>query len=239
MITDKQFLIYACADVTTMIQELGVEFSAEIKTKQDALDVTQAHLRAATRELAEQRRQIQIWQAKCGELDLVTQRMRNLEKAIAEEDTFDWTGRQGKPGPVDASVETPEGSRRETAGKSTTEDAAAQNPLTGETTVDAAADAAPTDEPTDSSFNLDSDPPVPLSNSVANLIRLRRLKAWHERMEKLMENRLKKLQGASAEKEFQCKKIVALCTGVPVDKIEDVGIPPTPTVASETNNHSV
>jgi len=33
---------------------------------------------------------------------------------------------------------------------------------------------------------------------------------------------LKSLQGVSAEKEFQCKKIVALCTGVPVDKIEDM-----------------
>jgi len=30
------------------------------------------------------------------------------------------------------------------------------------------------------------------------------------------------LRGASAEREFQCKKIVALCTGVPVDKVEEV-----------------
>ena len=81
-----------------MVQDLGVEFSAEIKSKQDALDITQAHLRAATRELAEQRKQIQIWQAKCGELDLITQRMRNIEKAIEEEDKFDWTGTQSEPG---------------------------------------------------------------------------------------------------------------------------------------------
>ena len=37
-----------------------------------------------------------------------------------------------------------------------------------------------------------------------------------------MEARLKSLQAASAEKEYQCKKIVALCTGIPVDKVEDV-----------------
>jgi len=41
-------------------------------------------------------------------------------------------------------------------------------------------------------------------------------------MEELMEARLKSLQGASAEKEYQCKRIVALCTGIPVDKVEDM-----------------
>ena len=33
---------------------------------------------------------------------------------------------------------------------------------------------------------------------------------------------LQSLLGATAEKEFQCKKIVALCTGLPIDKVEDV-----------------
>lgn len=37
-----------------------------------------------------------------------------------------------------------------------------------------------------------------------------------------MDARLKGLQGASAEKEFQCKKIVALCAGIPVDKVEEM-----------------
>ena len=44
-------------DMTAMIQGLSADFAAEIKTKQDSLDVTQAHLRAATRELSEQRKQ--------------------------------------------------------------------------------------------------------------------------------------------------------------------------------------
>lgn len=37
-----------------------------------------------------------------------------------------------------------------------------------------------------------------------------------------MEERLKSLQGASAEKEYQCKRIVALCTGIPIEKVEDM-----------------
>ncbi len=76
-----------------MIQGLSSDFSAEIKSKQDALDLTQAHLRAATRSLSEQRKQIQQQQAECAELDLITQRTRNLEKALEDEDKFDWTGR--------------------------------------------------------------------------------------------------------------------------------------------------
>ena len=37
-----------------------------------------------------------------------------------------------------------------------------------------------------------------------------------------MQQRLKFLQGASAEKEYQCKKIVVLCTGIPINKVEEV-----------------
>ena len=77
-------------DMTTMIQNLSSEFQGEIKTKQDALDVTQAHLRAATRELSEQRKQIQAWQARCGELDQINQRVRNVERALVDEEQFDW-----------------------------------------------------------------------------------------------------------------------------------------------------
>ncbi|KAH9941502.1 apses-domain-containing protein [Amylocystis lapponica] len=175
------------ADMTAMVQSLGADFSSEIKAKQDALDVTQAHLRAATRQLSEQRKQIQAWTTRCGELDQVAQRVRNLERALADEDLFDWTGRTADAGPAFAAR--------------------------------GQASAMPA---LDISFNLDVEPTVPLTDSPASLVRLRRLKLWHERIEQLMGARLKSLQGASAEKEFQCKKIVALCTGVPVDKIEDM-----------------
>jgi len=74
----------------------------------------------------------------------------------------------------------------------------------------------------DVSFSVDSEPPLPTADTVATLIKLRRMKMWHMRMEDLVRARLKGLQGASAEKEYQCKKIVALCTGLPIDKVEDV-----------------
>ena len=177
-----------------MIQTLGNDFQAEIKTKQDALDVTQAHLRAATRELSEQRKQIQQWTQRCGEMDQVQQRIRNLEKALDDEDAFDWTGRTALDG-------ADPGPAFRVRGPAST--------MTGAGAVDL-------------SFTLDAEPPVPAQDSVASLIKLRRMKMWHERTEWMMDARLRSLQGASAEKEFQCKKIVALCTGVPIDKVEEV-----------------
>ena len=43
--------------------------------------------------LSEQRKQISSVQSQCAELDLINQRIRNLEKALEEEDKFeevDW-----------------------------------------------------------------------------------------------------------------------------------------------------
>ena len=188
--------------MTAMIQSLSSEFQGEIKSKQDALDLTQAHLRAATRELSEQRKQIQLWQVRCGELEQIDQRIRNVDKALVEEDQFDWTGRTDLDG-KDA---------KGTAGP------AFQWRGTKSTMVGIGGSV-------DISFAVDSEPPVPTTDSAASLVKLRRLKLWHQRMEDLVQERLKGLQGASAEKEYQCKKIVALCTGIPLDKVEDVSAP--------------
>lgn len=190
------------AAMTTMIQNLSSDFSAEIKSKQDAFDVIQAHLRAATRELAEQRKQIQTWQTKCGELDKYLQRVRNLEQALHDEDRFDWTGRLTVEG-LDAGPSA--GPAFKWRGTNSTMVALAGS--------------------VDISFDLGeafAEPNLPAGDSMASLMRLRRLKMWHQRAEGLMEARLRNLRGASAEKEFQCKKIVAMCTGVGIDKVEDV-----------------
>ncbi|PCH44340.1 apses-domain-containing protein [Wolfiporia cocos MD-104 SS10] len=180
-------------DLTAMIQQLGNDFTTEIKTKQDALDVTQVHLRAATRELSEQRKQIQSWTARCSEVDQIHQRIRNLRKALDDEDRFDWTGR--------------------TEGPSTNPAFRMRGPNSTMLNLGSSVEL---------SFTVDTEPAVPPGDSVATLIRLRRMKMWHERVEQLMQARMGALQGASAEKEFQCKKIVALCTGAPIDKIEDM-----------------
>lgn len=186
--------------MTSMIQGLASDFALEVKSKQESLDVTQAHLRAATRELSEQRKQIQAWQSRCGELDQINQRVRNVEKALVDEDQFDWTG------------------RTEIDGKDAQDTAGPSFHWRGQNSTMVGLGGS-----VDISINVDAEPPVPTTDTAASLVRLRRLKIWHLRMESLMAARLKSLQGASAEKEYQCKKIVALCTGIAIDKVEEVG----------------
>ncbi|KAJ7180667.1 transcription factor [Mycena filopes] len=203
------------ADMTVMIQSLSTDFQSEIKSKQDALDVTQAHLRAATRELSEQRKQIQAWQGRCGELDQISQRVRNIEKALVEEDQFDWTGRSNGSGDPDAEGEVEDETEDANAGDENNGGPAFQWRGTNSTMVGVGGSI-------DISASVEAEPPIPPTDSMASLIRLRRLKLWHARMEDLMKARLKGLQGASAEKEYQCKKIVALCAQIPIDKVEEM-----------------
>ena len=191
--------LWAALDMTAMIQGLSADFAAEIKTKQDNLDVTQAHLRAATRSLSEQRKQIQVWQAHCSELDQVMQRIRNVEHALVDEEKFDWTG------------------RTDLEGRDAIESAGAAFRRRGQNSTMAGLGGL-----VDVSFNFDVEPVLPVGDSAASLVRLRRMKMWHVRMEALVHQRLESLRGASAEREFQCKKIVALCTGAPIDKVEEV-----------------
>lgn len=119
-----------------------------------------------------------------------------MEKALEDEDRFDWTGRTD-PGSLS--------------------DAGPAFRFRGPGSTMAGIGGT-----VDLSFNLDSEPAVPATDSIASLIRLRRLNLWHMRMEKLMEERLGRLQGADAEKEFLCKKIVALCTATPMEKVDEV-----------------
>ncbi|KAF9240652.1 hypothetical protein BU15DRAFT_87558 [Melanogaster broomeanus] len=163
-------------DMTTMIQNLSTEFSTEIKSKQDSLDVTQAHLRAATRELSEQRKANPVMAkpilSRRGQLRL---------------DRQDGPLRRPYVPMAQAELHCCGGCR-----------------INGHF------------------FNVEIEPPIPTTDDVASLMRLRRLKIWQLRMEELMETRLRSLQGASAEKEYQCKKVVALCTGIPIDRVEDM-----------------
>ncbi|THU87994.1 hypothetical protein K435DRAFT_782260 [Dendrothele bispora CBS 962.96] len=237
------------SDMTAMIQGLASDFQTEIKVKQDSLDVTQAHLRAATRELSEQRKQIQAWQSRCAELELLSQRTKNLEKAIQDEDQWDWTGRSEAtniyqvPGnePQDKDTMVIDDANRlpdEDADASADDDDEAMPEKTSPSTntispafryrgpsstlVGMSGSSELSAVAQNPSVSVDPDPPIPTTNNVETLIKLRRMKMWHMRLEELMEERLKGLKGASTEKEYMCRRIVALCTGVPVDKVDEM-----------------
>jgi regulatory protein SWI6 len=188
-------------EMTNLVQNLSTEFNSDIRSRQDQLDVTQAHLRAATRELSEQRKQIQFWQTRCTEVDQAEHQLRNLDAALAEEDHFDWTARTDLNGQDAKATAGP--AFRWRGHPSTL-------PL----------------PPAPAFLNSDvgdgSESPIPLDNSPEALIRLRRMKMWYDRSADLLDQRLQVIQGSSMLREFQCRKIVALCTSTPVDKVEQV-----------------
>jgi regulatory protein SWI6 len=183
------------SEMTALIESLGTDFATEIQSKTESLERTRAQLRAATRELADQRRQIQTWRRQCAELDEAEQRIKNLERAIADEDAFDWTGRTQADGrPAGLNDAGPAFVHR---GPSST--------LTG---------------PLQINFALDADPPPPETSTQKDLVCLRRLKAWYERTLDLLRQRIGRAQGASADLEVRCKKIVAVCCGLEPDKVD-------------------
>lgn len=182
-----------------MIRKLNADFAGEIKSKQDSFEMTNAHVRAATRELAEQRKQIDANKQRRSELDQVTQRIRNVEKALVTERTVDWTGRteaSGKP------VEDGSNPAFASRGKAT---------------------GMPEDVTVDGTEMDVENQPLPAEDTLASLVKMRRMKLYHDRINKLLKERMESMRGSSADKEYMSKKIVALCTGIPIDKVENVG----------------
>ncbi|KZT59025.1 apses-domain-containing protein [Calocera cornea HHB12733] len=199
--------------ITAKIEALTSDFASELEAKQNAIAMNQVHLRAATRQLAEQRRQIQTWKTKCEELDQAKQRVKNVQRALAQEDQFEWTGRTEADGHPS----------KESAGLAFAHRGGARS-------------LSATGGGVEISFELGPDPPQPVGESSATLIKLRRMKAWSARVEQILVERMERLQGAGTEKEVQCKRIVSLCTKVPVDEVERMLEPLLNAVESDSDN---
>ncbi len=73
-----------------------------------------------------------------------------------------------------------------------------------------------------SSNQMNLDPYIPEDDSPKSLASLRRIRAWHAQVDQVVSNRINFMKGRNAEKEMQCKKLVSLCTGVPLESVEPV-----------------
>ena len=54
------------------------------------------------------------------------------------------------------------------------------------------------------------------------LIKLRRMKIWEDRMAAVLDERMRALEGESADKAVKYRRLVSLCTRVPVEKVDGV-----------------
>lgn len=183
------------ASLTNMINTLSADFDAEAKTKTDALEATRTQLRTATRQLAEQRQHVASLRDKATLVDDKHQRIKNLERAIAQEDSFDWTGRTEIDGSPASALAGPGFTYR-----------GPQSTLSG--------------LPSGINIEFDADPNPPAEDAPHAFVHLLRLESWYERVTSLLDRRVRKLEGGEVELEGQLQRIVARCCGVEPDKVE-------------------
>jgi hypothetical protein len=123
------------------------------------------------------------------------QRIQNLERALEEEDSFDWTGRtevDGKPA----------------------------SQLAGPGFTYRGPGSTLTNLPAGISIEFDTDPPAPNGDNGTSLVHLLRLQSWYERVEGLLKQRIERLEGGSADLEGKLQRILADCCGVPVEEVD-------------------
>jgi len=66
------------------------------------------------------------------------------------------------------------------------------------------------------------DIPLPTNDSLDALNRLRRIRAWHNKIEGNMFARVGVLAESNTAKELQCKRLVSICTSTPLDKVDQI-----------------
>ncbi|GAA5876571.1 hypothetical protein JCM1840_000812 [Sporobolomyces johnsonii] len=181
--------------ITDKVTALSSTFTDELRTKAEALDAKRAQLRTATRELTDQRAAVAHWRAQAQQADEKRQRIKNLERAIEEEDAFDWTGRTEVDGSPASQLAGPGFTYRGPA-------------------------STLSNLPAGMSIEFDADPPVPAGDEGTSLVHLLRLQSWYERVEGLLRQRIERLEGGNAELERKLGKIVADCCGLEEDKVE-------------------
>ena len=193
------------------------------KAQETRYTETKLKLVAATRQLTEHRKRLEESKAKSEELDQVNLRIRNLEQSASYPDIFDWTGRTNDlNAPSLAFVrrgassllkdELPHPHRQSQA-----------NPAEGGTINPALTfgNGEAVEEPIQALGVLLATP-LPRDPNIQTLIKLKRMKMWHTRIETLMRQQLKAFKNASAEKDMQYRQVVAACTGIPNDKVDEV-----------------
>ncbi|KAH8926226.1 apses-domain-containing protein [Atractiella rhizophila] len=183
------------ANITAMIDSFSADFNLEIKSKSEALERVRVHLRSATRELSEQRKQLQSWKSKCDEVELRQQRIRNLERALREEESVDYTGRTEIDGTP--SVGEPSFAYR------------GPNSILG---------GLPRLQ---SGISIEHDPPEPsMEDDTTRFIHLQRLEKWYRRILLLLSQRIQIAQDSNSDKESRYRSVISRFGGYQPDEVD-------------------
>ncbi|GAA5994738.1 hypothetical protein JCM5350_005656 [Sporobolomyces pararoseus] len=181
--------------INEMVSSLSETFNAELATKVDLLTTKRAQLQALTQDLAASRTRVTQSRQNADQIEERRQRIQNLERALEEEDSFDWTGR-------------------------TEVDGSPASQLAGPGFTYRGPGSTLTNLPAGISIEFDTDPPAPSGDDGTSLVHLLRLQSWYERVEGLLRQRIERLEGGSAELEAKLQRILADCCGVAVEEVD-------------------
>lgn len=70
----------------------------------------------------------------------------------------------------------------------------------------------------------EGDVQLPSAGDPSGIATLRRIKAWEERVNQVLQEKVAALEGESLEKEVKYRRLVSLCTKVPVEKVDGVSV---------------
>lgn len=185
-------------DMIALVKSMSEDIATEKVAKDAEYDVVQRKLKESTSTLAEKRRELGQLRSRSDELERVNESIANLDVAKDSSKDIDWTGRCQRPEQQpDSNV--PSAFRRR---KDLSSSSGRFSSIETEGLVEVA---------------LQSD-----SSGVRDLVTLRRLKLWHERIAMLLTKRRASREGLAVEKEQQLRKLVALCTGFSATEADEV-----------------
>lgn len=178
------------AQLGKLLTSLDNDHAAEVGRKSESVVKARANLRQAAQQLALARSRLTEASARTGDVAAARQRIANYERALREEDGFDWTGRtelDGAPARAGAAFAF----------------------LGPESTL------AVNMPPLKDLPPMDVDAPLPPTPT-----QLRRLVGWYGRAIGLLRQRIARADATPADLEAAYRKLVARSCRVPVDRVD-------------------
>jgi len=180
-----------------LVKSMSEDITTEKMTKGAEYDIVQRKLKESTDTLAEKRKELEGLRSRSDELERVNESIANLEVTRDSSEDFDWTGRSYSPAQsVDSSVPSAFRRRKDSQLSFTFSATEIENLVERFSTSQ--------------------------SSGLDDLIMLRRMKIWHERIATLLSKRHASGAGLAAEKDHQLRNLVALCTGFSVTEADEV-----------------
>lgn len=180
-----------------LVKSMSEDIVTEKMTKDVEYDIVQRKLKESTNTLAKNRKELERLRSRSDELERINESIGNLGVVRDSSEDFDWAGRSYSPEQsVDGSV--PSAFRRR-------KDSQLSSAL-----------------PATEIENLVERSSTSQSSGLDDLIMLRRMKIWHERIATLLSKRLASRAGLAAEKDHQLRKLVALCTSFSATEADEV-----------------